>query len=122
VIRNGARLTILAAMLGATPAVAGIVDTYECRRDLAMADQLVHGGRRQFNRLTPGGRTFFFRDGCRALRLPKLVERFLQFLRRIQIVLKPELDSALARFTSFAHKEKSANKPMMRKANSPIGL
>jgi hypothetical protein len=64
VIRNGARLTILAAMLGATPAVAGIVDTYECRRDLAMADQLVHGVRLRENSVKAGD----FVGLCRLLR------------------------------------------------------
>jgi len=64
VIRNGARLTILAAMLGVTPAVAGIVDTYECRRDLAMADQLVHGVRLRENSVKAGD----FVGLCRLLR------------------------------------------------------
>src|SRR5207248_3114388 len=64
VIRNGARLTILAAMLGVTPTVAGIVDTYECRRGLAMADQLVHGVRLRENSVKAGD----FVGLCRLLR------------------------------------------------------
>src|SRR5262249_56848553 len=54
VSRNAARLAILAAMLSATPAGAGIVDTYECRRDLAMADRLVHGVRLRANSVQKG--------------------------------------------------------------------
>jgi hypothetical protein len=36
---------LIAGMLIAAPAAAGVVDTLECRRDLAMADRLVHGVR-----------------------------------------------------------------------------
>ena len=62
--RNIARLTILAAALVATPAGAGIVDTYECRRDLAMADRLVHGVRLRENSVQQGD----FVGLCRLLR------------------------------------------------------
>jgi hypothetical protein len=41
VIRTLAGLTLLVALVVTAPARAGVVDTYECRRDLAMADQLV---------------------------------------------------------------------------------
>src|SRR5205823_8980713 len=34
----------LVTVLIAAPAVAGVVDSPECRRDLAVADQLVHAG------------------------------------------------------------------------------
>ena len=62
--RSVARLTILAAMLGATPAGAGVVEAYECRRDLAMADQLVHGVRLRENSVKAGD----FAGLCRLLR------------------------------------------------------
>jgi hypothetical protein len=41
---------------------------------------------------------------------PKFIQRPLQILRRIQIVLKQELHGAFARFASFAHKSKSKAK------------
>jgi len=64
VTRTAARLTILAVILGASPAGAGIVDTYECRRDLAMADRLVHGVRLRENSVQQGD----FVGLCRLLR------------------------------------------------------
>jgi hypothetical protein len=45
---------IIAALLLATPSLAGIVDTPECRRDLAMADRLVHAVRLRENSVQPG--------------------------------------------------------------------
>jgi len=83
---------------------------------------LIHARRGQFKRFTPVGRAFFLRDGCSALRLPKLIERLVQFQSWIQVVLKQELDGALARLTSFAHNEKSASKRVTRKENSRTGL
>ena len=62
--RNVARLTILAAILGTTPAGAGIVDSLKCRRDLAMVDQLVHGVRLRENSVKAGD----FVGLCRLLR------------------------------------------------------
>src|SRR6185503_2356479 len=51
----------------------------------------------------PGGRSSFFRERGRALRVPKLVERLVHVGRRIQIVLKEELHRAFARFASSSH-------------------
>jgi hypothetical protein len=47
-----------------TSASAGIIDTHECRRDLAMADQLVHGVRLRENSVKAGD----FVGLCRLLR------------------------------------------------------
>src|SRR5205085_9010420 len=52
------------AIMGATPAGAGVVDSLECRRDLAMADQLVHGVRLRENSVKAGD----FVALCRLLR------------------------------------------------------
>lgn len=54
----------LAIALVASPGVAGIVDTPECRRDLAMADQLIHGVRLRENSVQQGD----FAGLCRLLR------------------------------------------------------
>ena len=59
-----ARLALAVALLGPTSAGAGVVDTYECRRDLAMADQLVHGVRLRENSVQQGD----FVGLCRLLR------------------------------------------------------
>ena len=56
-------LTLLALAV-ALPAGAGVVDSYECRRDLAMADQLVHGVRLRENSVQKGD----FVGLCRLLR------------------------------------------------------
>src|SRR5438046_9767576 len=62
------------------------------------------GGRqRQLDFLSPGGRAFFFRERGGLLRDPELVERRLQIFRRLQIVLKEELNSAFPRLASSAH-------------------
>ena len=61
------------------------------------------GRRRQFVGLAPRCRTFFLGDGRRALRVPEFIERPVQILRRIQIVLKQKLHGAFARFAAFAH-------------------
>lgn len=45
---------LLASVLVATPAVAGSVNSPEYRRDLAMADQLVHAVRLRENSVQPG--------------------------------------------------------------------
>ena len=62
--RYTARLALAVALLGPASAGAGIVDTYECRRDLAMADQLVHGVRLRENSVKAGD----FVGLCRLLR------------------------------------------------------
>jgi hypothetical protein len=64
--RVSRRLTglILLALAVAAPAGAGVVDSYECRRDLAMADQLVHGVRLRENSVQKGD----FVGLCRLLR------------------------------------------------------
>jgi hypothetical protein len=54
VTRYTARLALAVALLGPASAGAGVVDTYECRRDLAMADQLVHGVRLRENSVKAG--------------------------------------------------------------------
>ena len=51
-------------MLLAAPAWAGVVDTPECRRDLALADRLVHGVRLRENSVQKGD----FVGLCRLLR------------------------------------------------------
>jgi hypothetical protein len=48
----------------------------------------IRGEGRQLGMLTPGGRALFFGDRRGSLRIPKLVERRLKILRRIQIMLK----------------------------------
>jgi len=65
------------------------------------------GGRRQLNLLSPMRRAFFLGDGGGALRVPELIQRPLQILRRIQVVLEQELHGVLACFASFAHEAKS---------------
>ena len=62
--RRAARLALAVALTGAPPADAGIVDTYECHRDLAMADRLVHGVRLRENSVQKGD----FVGLCRLLR------------------------------------------------------
>ena len=57
-------LVLLVALVTAAPADAGVVDSYECRRDLAMADQLVHGVRLRENSVQRGD----FVGLCRLLR------------------------------------------------------
>ena len=54
----------LVTVLIAAPAVAGVVDSPECRRDLAVADQLVHAVRLRENSVQPGD----FAGLCRLLR------------------------------------------------------
>ena len=54
----------LLALVVALPAAAGVVETYECRRDLATADQLVHGVRLRENSVQKGD----FVGLCRLLR------------------------------------------------------
>jgi hypothetical protein len=63
VSRKLTSLTLLALVV-ALPAAAGVVDSYECRRDLAMADQLVHGVRLRENSVQKGD----FVGLCRLLR------------------------------------------------------
>ena len=55
---------VLAAVLIATPGGAGVVNSPECRRDLAVADQLVHAVRLRENSVQPGD----FTGLCRLLR------------------------------------------------------
>jgi hypothetical protein len=45
---------LLAVSWIASSAPAGIVETPECRRDLALADQLIHGVRLRENSVQPG--------------------------------------------------------------------
>jgi hypothetical protein len=45
---------VMAAGWATGPAPAGIVETPECRRDLALADQLIHGVRLREKRVQPG--------------------------------------------------------------------
>jgi hypothetical protein len=56
--------TLLLALLIAAPAVAGVVDTPECRRDLAVADRLVHGIRLREPQIKPDDLT----RACRLVR------------------------------------------------------
>ena len=63
------RLTINAlwlalSLLPRQPAIAGIIDSPECRRDLTMADQLIHAVRLRENSVQPGD----FVGLCRLLR------------------------------------------------------
>ena len=62
--RTARHLALLLALVNATPAGAGIVDSYECRRDLTMADRLVHGIRLRENSVQKGD----FVGLCRLLR------------------------------------------------------
>jgi hypothetical protein len=62
--QRASRVVLLLALVNGTPAGAGIVDTYECRRDLAMADRLVHGVRLRENSVQQGD----FVGLCRLLR------------------------------------------------------
>ncbi len=60
---------LMAAVLSApgllaAPAVAGIINTPECHRDLAIADQLIHAVRLRENSVKPGD----FVGLCRLLR------------------------------------------------------
>jgi hypothetical protein len=64
---------------------------------------LVRRWRGQFDRLSPGGSGFIGGQRRGVLRLPKHLQRRLEILRRIQIVLKQKLDGAFARLTSLAH-------------------
>jgi len=64
---------------------------------------LLGSGRREFDFFPPGGRSFIFGEGGRALRVSKLVERLVHVGRWIQIVLKEKLHRAFARFTSSSH-------------------
>lgn len=57
-------MVLLLALVSAAPSAAGIVDTYECRRDLVMADRLVHGVRLRENSVQQGD----FVGLCRLLR------------------------------------------------------
>ena len=68
---------------------------------------LLGGRRRQFEWLAPVRRAFFLVNGGGALRIPEFLQRPLQILRRIQVVLKQKLHGAFARFTSFAHESNS---------------
>jgi hypothetical protein len=63
------RLTINAlwlalSLLPRQPAIAGMIDSPECRRDLMMADQLIHAVRLRENSVQPGD----FVGLCRLLR------------------------------------------------------
>jgi hypothetical protein len=69
---------------------------------------LLGGGRRQLDLLSPMRRAFFLGDGGGALRIPEFIQRPLQILRRIQVVLKQKLHGAFARFASFAHNRSHA--------------
>jgi hypothetical protein len=55
---------VIAAGWVASPASAGVVETPECRRDLAVADQLIHGVRLRENSVQRGD----FVGLCRLLR------------------------------------------------------
>src|SRR5688572_294198 len=59
-------------------------------------------GGRQFNPLAPRG-LVFIRQSSPALSIPKMFQRRIEILRRIQIVLKQELNGAFARLTSLSH-------------------
>src|SRR5260221_14215827 len=67
----------------------------------------------QFGSLTPGCAPFFFSDGRGTLRFPKLLQRRLEVLRRVDIMLEQELHSAFACFASLTHK---ATMPQKRPA------
>jgi hypothetical protein len=62
--RKAPRVVLLLALVNGTPAGAGIVDTYECHRDLAMAGRLMHGVRLRENSVQQGD----FVGLCRLLR------------------------------------------------------
>jgi hypothetical protein len=68
---------------------------------------LLGGGRRQLHLLPPVCRAFFIRNGGPALRVPEFIQRPLQIIRRVQIMLEQELHRVFARFTSFAHEAES---------------
>ena len=55
---------LLASVVIAMPVAAGIVESPECRRDLAIADQLIHAVRLRENSVQPGD----FAGLCRVLR------------------------------------------------------
>ena len=50
--------------------------------------RFVRGRRRQLKLLAPAGGAFLFGDRRRALRIPELIQRLVQVLRRIQVVLE----------------------------------
>src|SRR5262245_45116694 len=60
----GAFIAAIALATAAMPVAAGIVDTPECRRDLALADRLVHGVRLREGSVQPGD----YAGLCRLLR------------------------------------------------------
>ena len=52
-------------LVASSAATAGVIDTPDCRRDLATAHQLIHAVRLRENRVQPGD----FAGLCRVLRL-----------------------------------------------------
>ncbi len=63
--RNRSKAAVfLATMLIASPGGAGVLDSPECRRDLAMANQLIHAVRLREKSVQPGD----FVSLCRVLR------------------------------------------------------
>src|SRR5208283_4500228 len=72
-------------------------------------------GGRQLERLAPMGGALLVGDGGGALVLPKLVQRRIEVLRRIQLMLKEELYGALPRLASFAHNSNHAVENMAAK-------
>src|SRR5439155_7530139 len=84
---------------------------------------LLHRGGRQCHFLTPGSCALLFGDGRRALGIPELSQSRVQIRRRIEIMLKQELNGALARLASFSHNlNHAAEMPWdKRKISNPNG-
>src|SRR5207244_2667175 len=57
-----------------------------------------------FRSLAPFGVALFVGDRRRLLGLPELIERLIEILGHIEIVLEQKLDGAFPRFASHAHR------------------
>jgi hypothetical protein len=66
----------------------------------------VSGWWREVDLFSPISLALVFGQGGRALRIPKLIERSLEIIRRVQVVLKQKLNGAFTRLTSHTHSEK----------------
>ena len=63
----------------------------------------VGGGRGQRDGLAPRGHALFLCDGGGALGVPEMIERRLEILGRVHIMLEQKLHGAFARFPSLSH-------------------
>ena len=91
--------------------------------------RFARSGRRQFDGLPPVGRAFVSGDGGGALRIPKFVQRSLEVVGRVQIVLKQKLHGAFARLAAFSHsattmpeKESARNEKLWTARNQRCGV